>query len=206
MTALPEAAIVKQPRPVIFLDIDGVMRTDRSSHPHAVHQLKVQMPSVIFKQMAFDPVAIACLNTLCERTNGQLVAVTAWRSNNNLRKILRKAGVTGQFHSDWRTPNLSHEPSLTGGFDVRGREIDAWLARNPDVTRWVWLDDMPDYLPHQEASFIHVNQHMGLSPHDTDSALEVLGYTPERPKHVRANDNLHAAETAMALAQRHIKR
>lgn len=185
----------------VFFDIDGGLRTRRSSHPHVVKQLRAQMPGLVYKGMAFDPVAIASLDHLCMTTGAKLVAATSWRDNPRLKTILKNAGLTAPFHPDWRTPNLSHEPSPSGGFDTRGREVDVWLVRNPQVKRWAWLDDMPDFLPHQQDNFVHINEHIGISPDDIDSALEVLGHQPSRPRRVRFDDQLDAAKQTAFLAK-----
>ncbi len=109
---------------IVFLDIDGVLVTNRSCR---LGRSVAQGP--------FDPEAVSNLNALLTQTGAKVVISSAWRTDPSLRlgQLLEKAGAMCEIVG--QTPVLG----------PRGFEIAVWLARHPQmVDEFVILDDIRD--------------------------------------------------------------
>jgi hypothetical protein len=90
--------------------------------------------------LGLDPTCIKNLNLIIEVTGSQLVVSSSWRYSHNivgLQKLLEYRGFKGEL--------IDITPiNLMGPNKVRGQEIQAWLDLNPEVDRFVILDDDDD--------------------------------------------------------------
>lgn len=125
---------------VLFLDIDGVVNKkdnfDRSRHPGAY---------------PIDSYCAFLVGRIQLQTGCEVVLSSSWRNHpegvenvsNRVVKLLDK------------TPNIRNdrEPFLARGrywlHDIRGDEINAWLAEHPEVTKYAILDDDGDFYDDQ---------------------------------------------------------
>ena len=127
---------------IVFLDIDDVICTTRA---HEASGGSLQ-------KRALDPVAIAHLNEIhAAFPEIRYVVNSTWRLIMDFEEIFRrfhKAGFTGLFHDDWRTPDQVNET----GKRFRGDAVNAWLALHPEISVYVCLDDDRDYYPDQPTS------------------------------------------------------
>ncbi len=133
-------AMTTQPAAVIIVDIDEVF---------AGHRVRERYHGTM---ETLDPEGISQLNRLCRDAGACVVISSTWRKTWNPKRLLqhfRKAGFTGVFHADWRTPISAK------GF--RGDEVDDWLRRHPEVTAYVIIDDSGDFHPHQPLVRIRAN-------------------------------------------------
>lgn len=112
---------------IIFLDVDGVLNSDRwiDEHPEtAVTEL-------------IDPAAAAKVNTIIAKTGAQIVISSSWRIQflnepngfEKLKEFFAKFGITNIVGM---TPRIYREP--------RCQEIAAWLMAN-EVAAFVIIDD-----------------------------------------------------------------
>jgi hypothetical protein len=105
----------------IFCDIDGVLNCSRTPNPR-------KLPYVM------DPVLLGRIKGVLDRTGARVILSSTWRYD--------PAGIWSAkywgLHFDGVVPDL---PGLS-----RCEEIKAWLAENPDVTRYAVLDDEDDGL------------------------------------------------------------
>lgn len=109
---------------IIFLDIDGVLVTDRSRR---FGRWSVQGP--------FDLVAVSNLNKLIDATNARVVISSAWRTDSslNMKTVLGRAGVECEI--------VGQTPVLGG----RAFEIAVWLFYHRNrIDRFVIIDDTRD--------------------------------------------------------------
>lgn len=155
----------------IFLDIDGPMVSVRAYflNPHG--------STMVAK--TFDPIAVAMLNDLCEITSAKLVLCSTWRNIYTFEWIVehfQKQGVTGEFHSDWRTP---HHLTLQNS---RAAEITEWLDAHPEVEQYVVIDD--EWMPPVLNSTL-VSTYNGLSIVNFHEALTHLGHPIETRETIR---------------------
>lgn len=148
---------------IIFLDMDGVLCTHRAHYAQGGHGL----------MQVLDREGIELLNVLCEISDVEevkYVLSSSWRgvySREWMETHLKKFGWTGQFHDDWATKRLHlHGP--------RGMEVNEWLSRHSEVTKYVIFDDGTDFLEEQKPFFIHTHVYDGISFRNFEKAVSVL--------------------------------
>lgn len=134
-------------RPLVFLDIDGVLVTARSW----------RTPS------RFDGDAVAALNLLTERIGAAIVLSSTWRFMPRVVTILREAGVKGVIVG--KTPHLYDQP--------RGAEIKAWLVEHRWDQPYVILDDDAD-MDGLADHLVRTTWDLGLTLSDVDVARSFL--------------------------------
>lgn len=144
---------------VLFLDIDGVLNSWRSSIAFG------GMPfNIIGKDRAmFDEVAIGMIAAICERAGAQIVLSSSWRQEDYWDQIGRCLGL----------PIVDRTPWMFGG--SRGDEIASWLGAHPEVTRYAILDDMADAGQGHEGRFIRTSMKEGFTYANAEKLAELLG-------------------------------
>ncbi len=119
---------------IIFFDIDEVAVT-----------LRANLAAGMAKRDKVDPVVMGLLNRLMECDSETQIVISSARriiyTKEEILTLFREGGFIGDFHQDWRTP--------VSKTNKRGDEVDAWLTRHPEVTRYVCIDDESDYHPYQ---------------------------------------------------------
>jgi hypothetical protein len=146
---------------ILFLDIDGVLNSERTSlafggYPHdfSPHDLG-----------KFDPVALALVRKLCDKTGAQVVLSTSWRICFTCDQVEGGLGI----------PVVGATPDLGSDYS-RADEIAHWLAANPNVVEFAIVDDLPiDFAePDHQARFVQTNPDNGLSLADYRCLLRLL--------------------------------
>jgi len=104
--------------PVVFLDIDGVLRVDG-----------------IHSRRELDKAAVSRLRWFVQSVDAQVVISSSWRHASPLKFFQENIGefVVGI------TPYVP--PELPG---IRQREIKAWLSENRPGAPWLAIDDDPE--------------------------------------------------------------
>ena len=151
-------------KPVLFLDIDGVLNSRDCWERLRGSRHKVDREKVVL------------LNEIVAATGCHVVVSSTWRRIKRCRGILRDCGFRGRFPRDWRTDWLRtfHEPDL-----VRGDEIADWLKRNGSPP-YAIVDDDADMLPEQMPRFVQTSFEKGLTRLHTDHLITLLA-TPPHP-------------------------
>lgn len=151
-------------RPVIFLDIDGVIQSPRYST--AVDECGFVS--------VFEPAAMHMVRNLIIKANCHVVISSSWRHGpddpRELKQIFRCCGfkdIANAFHHDWRTKSID---GLT-----RGHEIAEWLSRHQDIENYLILDDDPSMLPEQADHFVQTDSDNGILLAHYDKARTILG-------------------------------
>lgn len=122
-------------KPVVFLDMDGVLHNRRSQmlarfgwHPRGFYG----------KTRAVDWECVRRLREVVEDCGLDIVVSSVWRDfgwvtpkDNTVIKALRWAG--------WQNPPIIDRTTTTYG--PRGRQIAQWLQEHPEVPRFVIVDD-----------------------------------------------------------------
>lgn len=131
---------------VIMLDIDGVLNCAKTA---------LRNKGVI----GIDPYLVAIFNRIIFATDAEIVISSSWRNSERELKDIRQQVMP---YLDI-TPVL-HRPSGTGAeYCERGKEIQNWLDRHPEVKRYAILDDDSDMLKSQLPNFFKTTWANGLT-------------------------------------------
>lgn len=160
---------------VLFLDIDGVLNSERTrvafkGLPHDLTPEHLAM---------FDPVGLNMIRGLCARGDVSVVVSSAWRITHDWDAIGRALGL----------PTMGRTPSLLG---CRGDEIAAWLREHPEVDTWAILDDSDDMLPEQRPFFVRTDLYDGIRWRDFERLCTLFGLQPYdcAPSRVRVGNTV----------------
>ena len=142
---------------VLFLDIDGVLNSQRSCVAFGGY------PMLIDKQRGmFDEVAVQLIAGIVRTAEAKVVLSSSWRRNADWQDIGPALGM----------PIIDRTPSLLG---PRGREIQHWLSERPEVERYAIVDDDSDMLPEQAPYFVHTSGFDGFTWKNAEQLAELLG-------------------------------
>ena len=149
---------------IIFLDIDGVMRTHNSDLNWS-RELNQPVPNP-FKRL-FSKEAIENLNYLVNLTSSKVVITSTWRmyyTLTELKNLFRERGFIG------------HIVDVTNTGDTRGEEIVEWLNGHK-ITNFVVIDDnIKDILNRiPDCKVVKCNPLNGLDDQIFDKVLDILG-------------------------------
>ena len=149
---------------VIFLDIDGVLRTYWSDCLWS-QTLDESIPSH-YKRL-FSKDAIENLNYIVTLTGAKVVITSTWRLHytlEELRKVFRERGFIGQIIG------------TTNVFGTRGEEIVDWLNDHV-VKNFVVIDDnVKDILNRiPDCKVVKCHPNYGLNDDIFDKVLDILG-------------------------------
>ncbi|MBI1689483.1 HAD domain-containing protein [Methylorubrum sp. DB1722] len=152
---------------ILFLDVDGVLNTHAGWEAgHNGHD-------------SLDPGPVARLNALCARTGCRIVVSSTWRHGPyrgpaGCRATLRRMGLTGRFHRDWRTRGWVEADGLRCEDWPRGKQIRDWLAAHPETAAYAIVDDDSDMLPEQLPRFVKTRFKDGLQDEHADRLAALL--------------------------------
>ncbi len=124
---------------IIFLDIDGVLNSNRSF---------IALKDCDVSEL--DPIAVGMLQELVKRTNAEIVISSTWRLGKDLNYF---RSIFAQY--DWKDfPIIGMTPNLRNhGRSVwRGEEVQAWITefekdRICKIKKYICLDDDGDFEP-----------------------------------------------------------
>ena len=144
---------------IIFLDIDGVMNSERYYK---------SVDRKIKGWSRFDPTAVILIKKLIEEFDAKIVISSTWRFGavEMLKDELVKAGLIKYLHKDWKTPQIypSH----------RGSEINMWLEKHKDIENYVIIDDDNNILKEQEERTVKTELMNGMEEEHYYKAREIL--------------------------------
>ena len=170
-------------RPVIFLDFDGVLNTER-------YQARLRLDGKPIKDAwgpLFDPHAVENLRQILDEMDAQIVISSSCRYVHSLDSL----------RTMWVTRDLPGEilDTLACGatYISRGEEIECWLERN-DRPDYAIIDDLDDFSPAQRDHYVETNPIVGITEADAQKAIEILQKSrAERRKLARIRNSEKAA-------------
>lgn len=137
---------------IIFLDIDGVLRTFKSDL-----EWSKLLNKPVFKdfERRFDPKAVSIINEISHYTRAKIVISSNWRIKlplDKLKQIFRENGIYVEIVAKLDV------------FASRGEEIRYWLDNN-QTNNYVVIDDqINDIIRHiQKDRIIKVDSKIGLT-------------------------------------------
>lgn len=157
---------------VLFLDIDGVL------NHQGTHDARRGIP-IEFRSDAdwIDPVCVARVQAICDRTGAVIVLSSSWREVIGLKRtveVLRARGLTAEVIG--QTPTSAK----TGNWIVlaltRWQEISEWLSTHAMVDRYVVLDDDAQGTP--EEVYVRTKFSEGITDAHVERAVDILNADP----------------------------
>lgn len=153
----------------IFLDIDGVLNTQRYYRQRQEQLLPTRDPLGPF----FDPKSVRHLAHIVAETGADIVITSSW-------KLLGEE-VMQQLWHERQMPGfvLGVTPDVTiNSYCLRGLEILQWLAthspEDPTDFRYVIIDDSKDFLPEQMDFLLLTNPETGITADLAEVAIKML--------------------------------
>lgn len=146
---------------VLFLDIDGVLNTHKSTLLHG--SLFINSPDVAKK---LDPYASLFLKRLTQH-GVQIVLSSTWRIGTRFHQEKEKA---------FDFPILDRTCHYPFPKAVRGDEIQTWLNEHPEVTHYAIVDDDSDMLEAQLPCFVKTRATEGLTWFNMEKICQILGF------------------------------
>jgi len=156
---------------IIFLDIDGVLRTHKSDLEWSK---KLTAPVYRGVNRLFDKELVDNLNEVIILTGAKIVVTSNWRihlSLEELQKIFKDRGVIGEVIGKTGLGHLKDGSPIPIG--NRGLEISDWLGRNP-AGKFIIIDDQVSDIINIFPSWriIKVNPQVGFV--EVEKALDIL--------------------------------
>lgn len=140
---------------IIFLDMDGVLCTNRAHIAQGLQHMPGHHPFMD----ALDREGIGMLNRFNEEHPDILYVLSStWRKTHSKRAMEEWLGDVyewnGKFHDDWATDEKG---------PIRGNEIERWLEAHPDTENYIILDDNSDMLDSQKYHFVQTDEYNGIT-------------------------------------------
>lgn len=165
-------------RKIIFLDIDGVLNTER----HYEYCCKNGIASDERFGYPFDPEAVANLKKIIDETGAEIVIssswkfwslstmIDLWKGRNLPGKVI---GITPQAISDEML--LNADLTEMEMLPLKGTEINGWLSEHRrSVAQYAILDDVNDMRPEQQSHFVQINPVVGITEQDAEEIIAIL--------------------------------
>jgi hypothetical protein len=168
---------------IIFLDIDGVLNTERW-HDRCVEAGTAYADSFGYD---FDPEAVEGLRRIVDETGADIVISSSWKfwGLSAMQKLWASRGLPGKV-IDVTPNNVSDDMLLSIDLDTmmlpagKGSEIKEWLTANGNPDSYAILDDMDDMLPEQQSHFVQTDPSVGITRADADSVITILTGKPPK--------------------------
>ncbi len=163
MSMKPIETGVESKRPVLFLDIDGVMNSTGSILQHKSNRI-------------FTPEAIRCLRQIIAKTTCSIVISSSWREPEQwliVPEVFTRNGL-GQV-LDLIIGTTPIFPSSIGA--TREDEVDYWLAAHRHSGPYAILDDIPCSGDHS-THWVQTSTETGLTGLECERTIKLLGRPP----------------------------
>ena len=148
-------------RKILFLDIDGVLNTDRQQW----HCQMNNLAPVDKFGYAFDSNAVENLATILEETGAEIVILSSWKflGLQTLQKMWEDRKLPGTILD------------ITSDGKSKGWEIDEWLMEcESQVNRYAIIDDENDMQTKQQKHFVQTNSQFGITCKDAERVITIL--------------------------------
>ncbi len=158
----------------LFLDIDGVLNSERSvaAHGRLTHAGRVKQDMLMGHKVEpmWDDLAVQLLRVAQESIGFKIVISSTWRKTFSIQDFHAIFDLYG-----WDTRDII--VGKTGDeVGCRGNQIKAWLNSHAKYPyHYCIIDDDSDMLEHQEVFFVKTNFRNGLSYECFTRIFEVFG-------------------------------
>lgn len=168
--------------PIIFLDFDGVLNTEK----YYCELKSKDLPSDDKYGQLFDPEAVANLRKIIDATDARIVVSSSWRymGLNVLQRMWYDRDLPGRIVDITPLHLLDDKLCDTDLTQVvmlslcRGNEIkwyfDEVLDANSNSRRFVIFDDLKEVLPELQDHFVRIDPIVGITEGDVEKAIVVI--------------------------------
>jgi hypothetical protein len=158
-------------RPIVFLDIDGVLNSAQWYAQAGSRREKGESGPSTERELlerSIDPACVQRLNRLLQLTGATVIVSSSWRKNHGLSEIVSIMKARG-FCGEVVGTTSSDDGTLS-----RGGEITRWLEKNfPLGAAYVVVDDEVETGLPAEVVVVTSND-TGLTDEDVDRAIAIL--------------------------------
>lgn len=172
-----------KPNKLIFLDIDGVMNSERFFKDvwkiSNIPEVKKKMPHFrCFCSEMFGYDAIYYIDKLCKETDARIVISSTWRLGYSVPQLGRIFLHNGS-NSDFVVGKTGRRHFINGQVSFRDEEILTYLEENYtkeeyDKLKYVVIDDDTYDLRRVENHLITVDNKVGFTKKDYNKAYKIL--------------------------------
>lgn len=131
---------------VLFLDVDGVLNTDKDVYKYGSTYI--------------NPRSVDFLKFIVLSTNASIVLSSSWRLWEEAKKMVEQSLYLKRLHILDSTPQIIERLS---GWTPRSKEISSWLSNRPQVKKFAILDDNSDAGEGFQDSFFQTDSEIGLT-------------------------------------------
>ncbi len=150
---------------ILFLDINGVLNSVRSAVALGGHSYRKKYHE------KFDKIAVALIRKLCNSTSTKICLSSIWRIGYTVETLPNLANTLD-------LPIIDKTPKFLDRIrqrSFRGTEIQAWLDRHLEVTKYAIVDDDDsDMLVSQKPFLVHTDNYEGLSYKNYEQLFKIL--------------------------------
>lgn len=153
---------------IIFLDIDGVLNTDRMIR---------MRKNLDIKTIEFEPEVMSNLSKIIKATNAKLVISSTWRVHRDTDLLLWTALIDNlkKYNLEKEIFDITETEDGKIKRQPRWKEIANWLLKNKEqnISSFVILDDEwgMDFL---EPNFVRCSSSVGISEENCIDAIAIL--------------------------------
>ena len=164
---------------VIFLDIDGVLNSERLMNRRISEGFKSDCDEELYHNI--DEIEVERLANFCEEYNVKIVLSSSWRCW-NLEETIEDLSHLRYKHIHpiikyivGVTPRLYVEKP-NGGWNHldRGHEIQKYIDKHKDIEEYIIIDDDSDMLEGQTNNFLQTDFRVGLQETDYPKIKQIL--------------------------------
>ncbi len=178
-------------KPLIFLDMDGVLNNDRAL---LLSSRTGICPSGNYNFLTVSHMCVELFQKLVKKVDARIIISSSWRPHELDNLFYNEISVDGYSYGNTSVVNalewagfkdckkyiIGNTPYNKDNTIIRGIEIQKWLDSHPnyytkDVTPYVILDDDSDMTEEQiQNHFVKTNSKKGFQMSDYEKALEIL--------------------------------
>lgn len=141
----------------LFLDIDGVLNTDRDVRKYGKDYI--------------NPTLVDYLKFIILSTNASIILSSTWRLLEESKKIVEKSLYLKRLYILDSTPCRRKESSQ---WVPRSEEINEWLLKRPQIKNFAIIDDNNDAGLNLESNFFQTDSDIGLTINIAERVIEHL--------------------------------
>lgn len=150
--------------PIIFIDIDGVLNTDRWE----AYMLSQELPLGDEFGIYFDEDAVKNLSNIIAITKAEIVIHSTWKLGKSLewlQLLWNQRRLPGHI--------LDVTPDIPPNYN-KEEEITAWLANNPGVSNYVILDDELEFSTSLRRHLVLINPTLGITKENVMAVISMF--------------------------------